>query len=484
VTPPAPLWKVSRYFTRVDLDEIDTLLLYGGLAGSLIEITRDARAEVESLLANPNGPSAAAGTPIHRLLVDAAILVDEQSDERSLVARRREREQRPTGSMGLTICPTVNCNYRCVYCYQKHVGKLMPDTVQDLLLAFIDRQDPPVERLFVTWFGGEPLLGLPVIERLTAQLRARLPGDRYAASMVSNGWLLTADTSARVADLGVGRIQITLDGPRDVHNTRRPLAGGQPTFDRILTNLRDADPRLRFSVRVNTDVRNVDQVSQIFDELDEAQLRGRVSLYFAPVMPYTEVCADTAGHCIVGQDWSQANAQLRLMALERGYGGPALPGAIGSVCIADNPRGWVVTPDGLFYKCWNDVTSPDRAVFDLVTDAQTTAMKAELDKWKNWSPFKLADCQECKSLPQCQSGCAHLAMTQPAPITHGHCTELKWNLPETLATFYLAEKQRRGAQELDQLLVASVPPDVWQAAASVAPAPAPPRRILPLRPVP
>lgn len=442
-------WKVSRYVTRVDLDEVDTLLLYGGLAGRLVEVTGASRASAQALLQDPNAAANGIEPGVRQTLLDQGVLVPEALDERDLLARRRALAKDPSfGAMALTLCPTVNCNYRCTYCYQKHLGRLMSDDVQDRLLAFLDEQNPAVSSLSITWFGGEPLLGLPVIERLAPHLRARVPDDTYHAHIITNGWLLTPDTSRRLIELGITTAQVTLDGPREVHDQRRPLAGGAPTFDRILSHLEQADRRLVISLRVNTDLRNVARVTELFDQLDAAGLRGRVHVYFAPVTPYTEVCADTAGDCLAGQDWSTINARLRLRALERGYGGPALPASRTGVCIADNPRGWVVTPDGLFYKCWNDVTSPDRAVYDLVSGARTPRMEAELQRWQTWSPFALSDCLDCHVLPQCHAGCAHVAMKQPGEITHGDCSELKWNLPETVATFYLGHRRREAAEEL------------------------------------
>ncbi len=447
--PAAPPLKVSRYVTRVELEDVDTLLVYGGLAGRLVEATGDTRAAVEALLADPNGPSIDDDGTVRTTLRDQGILIPESWDELAILEQRRALGHDPlAGGMSLTICPTVNCNYRCTYCYQRHVGRLMSDAVQDRLVAFVSEQTPPVSSLWITWFGGEPLMGLSVIERLTPILRALVPDDAYGAHIITNGSLVTPEVSTRLIDLGIESAQITLDGPREVHDVRRPAAGGQPTFDRILTNMAGADRRLRFSVRVNTDRRNAERVSELFDQLDAAGLRGRAQVYFAPVTPYTQVCADTAGHCLAGSDWSKLNASLRLEAVQRGYGALALPQSKTGVCIADDPRGWVVTPEGLFYKCWNDVTEPSKAVYDVVRGERTAAMQAELDRWQNWSPFALSECRECRTLPQCHSGCAHLAMQQPGALTHGDCSELKWNLPETLATYYLAEKRQALAEEI------------------------------------
>jgi uncharacterized protein len=433
---------VSRYVTRVMLEEVDTLLLYGGLAGRLVEVTGSTRDCAEALLKDPNSDIPGL-REAKQVLIDQGILVPDSWDERSLLEARRELAHDPNvGSMSLTICPTVNCNFRCTYCYQHHVGKLMSADVQDSLIGFLRRQQPPVSSLFVTWFGGEPLLGFDVIERLTPRLRTLAP-DAYSAHIITNGSLLTREISARLVDLGVESAQVTLDGPRTRHNERRPLAGGQSTFDRILENLCAADRRLRFSVRVNTDRRNSEEVTELFDQLDAAGLRGRVQVYFAPVTAYTDVCADTAGHCLAGNEWSQLNMRLRLAAMDRGYGSVALPVSRTGMCIADDPRGWVVTPEGRLFKCWNDVTAPERAVYDIVTDEQTPRMQAELERWTSWSPFRLTDCVDCKTLPQCHSGCAHIAMQREGPLTHGDCSELKWSLPETIAMYYLAHAREQ-----------------------------------------
>ena len=76
-------------------------------------------------------------------------------------------------------------------------------------------------------------------------------------------------------------------------------------------------------------------------------------------------------------------------------------------------------------------------------DEQTAQMKAELERWTSWSPFRLTDCVDCKTLPQCHSGCAHIAMKRDGPLTHGDCSELKWNLPETVTMYYLAQARQQ-----------------------------------------
>ena len=467
---PETRLKTSRYVSRVDLTEAYTSLFFAGLGARLVEVPESQKPMAEALLDNPNNPDIEIDTGLRQLFIDQTILVPEDCDEVSLLARRSHGVRyTPSTVLSLTICPTVDCNFRCPYCYQHHLPGGMSDKVQQATLQFIDDQ-PQVTSLSLTWFGGEPLLGLPAIESLSGQFIERFGRENYKASMITNGLLLTSDVSTKLVDLGIDSVQVTIDGPRESHNQRRICVDKKPTFDRITENLRQADPRLGISVRVNVDQDNLEALSgEFFDQLDSVGLKGRIGVYFAPVATYTEVCADVAGTCLAGRSWAKSAAQLQLKAYQRGYGGTGLPSSKANVCIADNVSGWVINHDGMVYKCWSDVTEPHKAVRNLLSEETTPAMNKSLEQWMNWSPFKLSGCKECKTLPQCMGGCPLLAYQQKGEvIKKGHCSELRHNLRETVATYYLEVKEK---QAIDQLTgsLHQVIPDLVPATSSGTP---------------
>jgi uncharacterized protein len=90
----------------------------------------------------------------------------------------------------------------------------------------------------VAWQGGEPtMMGLDFFRRavdLVAQL-AR-PDQRVEHTMQTNGTLIDDEWAAFLAerDFLVG---ISIDGPRDLHDTYRVDKGGKPTFDRVIRGL-------------------------------------------------------------------------------------------------------------------------------------------------------------------------------------------------------------------------------------------------------
>jgi uncharacterized protein len=77
--------------------------------------------------------------------------------------------------------------------------------------------------------------------------------------------------------------QITLDGPPDVHDRRRPLASGRGTFDTLLANITAMAGILDVQVRVNLDADNAGGCPRLLNILATAGLAGRISAYPAQV---------------------------------------------------------------------------------------------------------------------------------------------------------------------------------------------------------
>lgn len=451
-------WKVSRYVTTIDLAGVNTLLVYSGLGGRLIEVPGPYRKEAYSLLEDPDSSRNSTNFPLTTLFQEQGVLIPENCDEAELLKQRYEDSRRhKSNSPGLTLCPTLSCNFRCVYCYQTHPKVTMSEKVQDNVIGFLEQNYPSLTSLAITWFGGESLLALRVIERLSRRF-IDFAGEhfKYRASIITNGYLLTPNISKLLLELQIKEAQITLDGPRDIHDSRRPHMGGYPTFDKIIENIALADRRLQIVVRINIDQENVEKSSELFAQLDSAGLRGRISVYFAPVIPYTEICNNVSGSCIIGRPWSKTHARLQLIALNRGYASPALPGSRANFCLADSNHGWVVRPDGLVCKCWNDVTQTAKSVFNLSTRKQNRRMKNVADQWLSWSPFNFPKCRECKFLPQCMGGCPYLGLR--ANIRqHGYCSELRHNLPEIVALYYLSFKKKETSDQLLRIMNQCLP---------------------------
>src|SRR5258708_37970451 len=118
----------------------------------------------------------------------------------------------------------------------------------------------PPRRLVLTFFGGAPLLTMPVLyylaERMHAACEAR--GVQIVINVITNGLLLTREMVERLNPLGLNGIKITLDGDREAHNKSRPLRGGQGTFDKIIANMRAVADLTRLAVGGNFEMETAD----------------------------------------------------------------------------------------------------------------------------------------------------------------------------------------------------------------------------------
>ena len=62
--------------------------------------------------------------------------------------------------LNLTIAPTMACNMGCQYCYEENKAGVMNKEVKESLLEFVRERAKTLERLDISWYGGEPLLAM------------------------------------------------------------------------------------------------------------------------------------------------------------------------------------------------------------------------------------------------------------------------------------------------------------------------------------
>lgn len=170
-------------------------------------------------------------------LMENGILVEESFDEMGFLKYFHYKTKFSNDTLFLTIAPTLDCNFACPYCYEnRRKGKMNPE-VQEAICGYIEEMlQSGAETVDISWYGGEPLLYFDVVENLSERISGlcRQYGRILKMHMVTNGYLLTPEIIQRLDELGVTRIQITLDGVAEHHNITRPLRDGTGTFEKIV----------------------------------------------------------------------------------------------------------------------------------------------------------------------------------------------------------------------------------------------------------
>jgi sulfatase maturation enzyme AslB (radical SAM superfamily) len=174
---------------------------------------------------------------------------------------------------GVTLVLTGRCNLRCAYCYQdrKSVEAIAWSTCRraiDLLLR--SKRD----RLSLAFYGGEPLLEWPTIERAVGYVRRHAPRHKKVRiSLLTNGTLLTLERAAWLETHRV-RTRISFDGVSASQRQR-----GACTFDRLdrlLVELRRARRRFfkkRLDVGMTWTSATLPDLGRSFDHLLERGIR-------------------------------------------------------------------------------------------------------------------------------------------------------------------------------------------------------------------
>ncbi len=139
---------------------------------------------------------------------------------------------KPTGAI---------CNLDCKYCFFLSKEMLYPGSrfrMADELLETYIRQMLESHRapeMTMAWQGGEPtLMGLDFFKRSVEYVdKYKRPGQQVSHSMQTNGTKLDDEWGAffKENDFLIG---LSVDGPKEIHDTYRVNKGGAGSFDQVM----------------------------------------------------------------------------------------------------------------------------------------------------------------------------------------------------------------------------------------------------------
>lgn len=166
---------------------------------------------------------------------------------------------------------TRRCNLKCIHCYsdsenRNYAGELSTGQAKDLIDDLAGFGAP-----VILFSGGEPLMR-PDLEVLIAHAVGR--GMRVVIS--TNGTLITEDRAARLKDLGLSYVGVSLDGLEATHDSFRNVQGA---FARAIAGVRHCLKRdIKVGLRCTINMLNAREIGPIFD-LMVAERIPRVCFY-------------------------------------------------------------------------------------------------------------------------------------------------------------------------------------------------------------
>lgn len=334
--------------------------------------------------------------------------------------------------LSLTINPTLACNFRCKYCFEKdHRNEYMTEAIEESIATFV-KNNTFSKMLSVTWFGGEPLLAYNTMQRLTSKL-INLKTE-YDAGIITNGYLLNRNVCRGLVEMKISRMQITIDGNELTHNSRRFLSNGGGTFKQIINNIDIAQtetPEIRICIRVNVDTSNSYQFVEVYEYFKNKQYPN---LDVTPGYVVDLKESGTNSFCMM--DDAKVSQFLMELAEQHGiYNGDFYPHGRGGICGACKPSSVVIGPRGELYRCWNDVGCRDRE-YGSIEDGITNH-KVLYEYLGAEDQFADRKCLECILLPVCSGGCPyHRIMSRKKGTEYSACPLIKSDLDNYLWMHY------------------------------------------------
>ena len=330
--------------------------------------------------------------------------IPENMDEKELVELWRwvvsSQRKKAENITSYTILTTTDCNARCFYCYERGCAKVsMSSETANKVVGFI-RDNCGGEEVSICWFGGEPLMNVPVIDQICEGLNSA--GVKFRSQMITNAYLFDDELAEKASGLWkLKHVQITLDGTEEIYNRSKAfIYKNGSAYQVVLANIRRLlDSGIPVVIRLNMDLNNAENLLILANELVQ-RFKGQKLLRI-----YSHLLFDT------GKTWDKRYSpeewkslynslcELEAFLCEQGF----LSGKFRrlrrelplSHCMADNGHAVVIVPDGHLGLCEHFT---DSEFFGHIDSSQRNP--AMISSWRERCE-PIAECENCFYFPEC-----------------------------------------------------------------------------------
>lgn len=377
-------------------------------------------------------------------------LVDEKEETKRFKLKYLEfLEQRDSDEVQIFFVPRYACNFNCAYCYQSSYQppkNPLKKEIVDAFYRYID-QEFSWRRKYITLFGGEPLLDG---ERSRQEIQWLIDGAserNLDIAIVTNGYLLK-DYMTILKRGSIREIQVTLDGTAAVHDSRRTLLNGGPTFNRIVEGIDAAlQHDMPVNLRVVVDKDNISelkalaafaigkgwtrqgkfktQIGRNYElhtcGVNKDRLFSRVSLYeglYKMIKEYPEFL-----------EFHRPSFSISRFLFESGE----LPEPLFDSCPGTKTE-WAFDYTGHIYACTATVGKEHEELGTFYPDVSKKEDVIEI--WEDRDVKSMPACKDCAVQLACGGGCAAVAKNKSGSIENPDCRPIKELLEMGLSLYF------------------------------------------------
>ena len=139
----------------------------------------------------------------------------------------------------ITLHVSNDCNLRCKYCYAEggcynQNRKLMNFDTAEKFIDFCVKTFDSINQII--FFGGEPLLNIPVMEFICKKFKSNYEKKRSSLNpyfgMITNGTLYSEKVLEFIKE-HISIITVSIDGPEDINDENRIFKDGRGSYQKI-----------------------------------------------------------------------------------------------------------------------------------------------------------------------------------------------------------------------------------------------------------
>jgi hypothetical protein len=340
---------------------------------------------------------------IIKQLIDMGIIINERKEEIQKYKYIQYSKMFRNNRIVLYICPTMNCNFSCSYCFEAgNKRKInMTEDVEDAIIRFLVKNKE--KKISIIWFGGEPLLNIRTIENITKKLE--MEHVNYSSSMITNGSLLNSHAIDILKKISIEFIQISMDGTKTIHDSRRYFHSGKGSFNIIISGIKRllSETSIPITIQVAIDKTNFQEYEKLLvffnQEFPSQMKKKRIQLNYNIVKDRTNF--DTQGSCMNHQDYF--DYLMRIDELKINNKRNLFLPDIASPCMYNSVGTYAITPDGEIFKCIEHVGNKNKSIGNIIKESISLERLSSCFFTANH--LENSECIDCPVLPVCGGGC-------------------------------------------------------------------------------
>lgn len=230
-----------------------------------------------------------------------------EEEKKKYIQRGKEIYEISKKTLEIIVPITYECNFICDYCFFWGKGakketrneiankqtKILTVKNVDKIVDFIIRGN--YSQIILKFFGGEPLLekNKDILKYFIDKLvNNSFQNKKINISFTTNGYNIDKfiNLFEKILESNIKLdLQITIDGPKETHNTRRKFKfNNEGSFDKIISNI-DLILELKLNINIilrsNIDIENINEIEKLYYFYKDKSYfsHKNINIYFSPV---------------------------------------------------------------------------------------------------------------------------------------------------------------------------------------------------------